>query len=155
MHKKYITIITMLVLVILGGTYKFVFQGATSKGSDGRTAINLTVSERDLVLEEMRGFLISVQQITQGISEDDMQKVTKAAKAVGGAAQQSVPGSLMGKLPLAFKKLGFDTHDKFDALALDSGSLGDGKQALKQLTILMKNCVACHEIYKLEAEGNN
>ena len=66
------------------------------------------------------------------------------------AAQGEVPGTLVGKLPLAFKKLGFDTHTKFDQLAMDADDLGDSKHALVQLSDLMHNCVACHETYRID-----
>ncbi len=152
MKKIHNIIITILLLIIIGGIYKFIFQGSTSKSSDGRLAIHLTESERNLVLEEMRAFLVSVQQIITGISENNMPLVVKYAKKVGKAAQAEVPGTLMGKLPLSFKKLGFDTHTKFDELALDASSLEDKSHSLKQLKILMQNCVSCHAAYRLDLE---
>jgi len=50
---------------------------------------------------------------------------------------------------MEFKKLGRDTHLKFDALALDADELGDKEHTLEQLSELMKNCVACHAVYKI------
>lgn len=130
-------------------SYKFILTGAVTPSTDGRQAILLEESERDLVLDEMRMFLASVQKITKALSENDMKIVAEAAREVGLAAQQEVPGSLMGKLPLAFKKLGFDTHKKFDELALDAKDLGDPQYALEQLSTLMNNCVACHSTYRI------
>jgi len=150
MNKKCISAITVLLIVILGGAYKFLIQGSVSESPDGRKAIHLTAYERDLVLKEMRAFLVSVQQITKGISENDMARVTEYAKKAGRAAQQEVPVTLMGKLPLSFKKLGFDTHSKFDFLAMDAESLADSSHALTQLATLMENCVACHAAHRLE-----
>ena len=71
----------------------------------------------------MREFLTSVQQITKGISENDMKLVVDYARKVGRAAQGEVPGTLMAKLPMQFKQLGFDTHTKFDQLAMDTEDL--------------------------------
>lgn len=150
MNKKCIVLIVVLLLIIVGGAYKFIFQGSVSSDSDGRTAIHLSTDERDLVLKEMRAFLESVQQITKGISDNDMALVAEHAKKVGRAAQSEVPGTLMGKLPIAFKKLGSDTHSKFDLLALDAESLGDSSHSLKQLSELMENCVACHATHRFE-----
>jgi hypothetical protein len=79
-----------------------------------------------------------------------MDSVVEAARRVGAAAQQTMPGSLVGKLPLEFKKLGFDTHRKFDQLALDAEQLGDLEYTLKQLAELMNNCVACHATYRID-----
>jgi mono/diheme cytochrome c family protein len=151
MNKKCWLIIMVLLFVILGGAYKFLIQGSTTESQDGRLAIHLTAGERNLVLSEMRSFLASVQQITQGLAENDMARVAEYAKKVGKNAQGEVPGTLMGKLPMEFKKLGFNTHMKFDQLALDASSMGDNGQILEQLSTLMQNCVACHASYRLEA----
>ena len=129
-------------------TYLFVFSGNAEKSTDGRLAISLTVDERDLVLGEMNAFLAHTQQIIKGIAEDDLAMSARAANQVGRAAQQGMPGTLVGKLPMEFKKLGFDTHARFSQLALDAEQLGDKAHTLEQLSVLMENCVACHQTYK-------
>jgi len=143
-------VIVFLLLVIVGGVYKFIFQGSVSDSTDGRVAINLDAGETDLVLMEMRMFLEAVQQIVKGANENDMKLVAEAARKVGKAAQEAVPGTLMGKLPIEFKKLGFDTHAKFDQLAMDAEDLEDSSHVLTQLSTLMQNCVACHAGYRLD-----
>lgn len=150
MNKKCFVIIAVLLLVIVGGAYKFIIQGSVSSGTDGRMTIHLSTIERDLVLKEMRAFLESVQKITKGISNNDMELVAEYAKKVGRAAQQDVPGTLMGKLPISFKKLGLDTHTKFDLLALDAESLGDSSHTIRQVSELLENCVACHASHRFE-----
>ena len=65
-----------------------------------------------------------------------------------------MPGSLVAKSPIGFKKLGFDTHARFDQLAMDVESMADSDVALAQLAELTKNCVACHEIYKISIPEN-
>lgn len=152
MNNKCTMIIVFLLLIIAGGAYKFILQGSTVVSTDGRTSILLNPQERDLVLAEMRMFLSSVQQISTGIAEDDLKLVSKAARQVGASAQAAVPGTLIGKLPLEFKQLGFDTHTKFDQLALDNDDIEDAKHALSQLSSLMQNCVACHEAYRIDLE---
>ena len=143
------------VVIIFAMTYKFFISGEIVVASDGRQALVLTAPERDIVLTEMRTFLQSVQQITLGVSNQNMAAISDAAKAVGAAAQNSVPGSLVKKLPLEFKKLGFDTHQKFDQLALDAEEFGDPVQSLQQLSELMSNCVGCHELYRIDLEQVN
>ncbi len=142
----------VLLVAVLAMSYKFIFSGAVAPSSDGRQALQLEAAERDLVLGEMRLFLSSVQTMTEGLSKGDMAQVIKAARKVGVAAQQAVPGSLVGKLPLSFKQLGFDTHKKFDLLALDAESLGDTQHTLQQLSELMNNCVACHASYRMDVK---
>lgn len=150
MCKSCWIVVAILVLSLAGVTYKFVIQGNVTKPDGNRTAILLEREERDLVLSEMRVFLESVQQITAGISDDDMKRIAGNARKSGSSAQQGMPGSLVGKLPLEFKKLGFDTHARFDALALDAEQLGDRDHALSQLNLILGNCVACHAAYQFE-----
>lgn len=140
----------LLFVALVAMVFKFIIVGSVAPASDGREALLLQEGERDIVLSEMRAFLASVQAITDGLSTGNMKKVVAAAHAVGNAAKKGVPASLMGKLPLAFKKLGFDTHRKFDMLALDAKQLSDPAHTLKQLAALMNNCVACHASYRID-----
>jgi hypothetical protein len=151
-NKILTAIIILLLLVIGGGFYKFMIQGSTTESTDGRLAIQLNAGERDMVLGEMRAFLDTVQKIVKGVSEDDMKLVADSARKVGMSAQGDVPGSLVGKLPMKFKKLGFDTHTKFDQIALDASDMGDKDNMLIQLSVLMQNCVGCHAAYRIELE---
>ena len=80
MNKTCGGIIILLLLVIGDGIYKFIFHGSTSPSTAGRSSIHLNPDERDLVLTEMRAFLGSVQKITQGVDEDDMQLVHEYAR---------------------------------------------------------------------------
>ena len=146
----------VLVLVFASATlalvYLFVIRGATVPASDGRLAILMTPGERDMVLGEMRAFLIAVQGISQAVVDQDHGAAVRAARAVGAAAQQAVPPGLVGKLPLDFKRLGFDTHRRFDQLALDTEQFGDTSQVLPELAALLQNCTACHAAYRIDLE---
>ena len=152
MCKTCWSIVIIMSLVTVGMAYKFIIQGEVIEEPDSRSTILLTQKEKDLVLFEMRVFLQSVQQITSGISADDMDLVANSARKSGRNAQIAVPGTLIGKLPIAFKKLGFDTHAKFDELALDAEQLGDGEHTITQLGTLLENCVSCHSAYKFNIE---
>lgn len=135
-----------------GLIYKFMISGSTIETSDNRTAILISESERNLVLGEMRHFLETVQTITSAAVNDDMESVSQAARKVGMGAQEGVPTSLIGKLPIGFKTLGFDTHKRFDQLALDAEQFGDSTQVLSTLGELMHNCTGCHAAFRLEIE---
>ena len=150
MNKTCFGIIALLLLITGSGAYQFIFQGSIKESSDSRILIQLNAGERDLVLEEMRMFLASIQQITKAATENNMKIVSKSARKVGMAAQAAVPGTLIGKLPIEFKKLGFDTHLKFDEIALNADDFGDINQILTQLSVLMENCVGCHAAYRID-----
>ena len=125
------TLVAVLTIGISAMGYKFIIAGSTEPGTSGRTAIIMDAGEREFVLAEMRAFLISVQEITEGLSDGDMKAVASAAKTSGRAAVHGAPGTLMGKLPIGFKKLGMDTHQKFDQLAREASEIGDKDLLLK------------------------
>ncbi|MCU7933164.1 MAG: cytochrome c [Candidatus Thiodiazotropha sp. (ex Codakia rugifera)] len=151
MRSKFCCITTVLLLLLsLAMAYKFLWQGEVAPASDGRIAILMPASERDLVLTEMRGFLQAVQTILSATQVEEMVRVVESARQAGMAAGEGMPGSLVGRLPAGFKKLGFDTHRRFDNLALDAEQLGDPQHSLQQLTELMTNCVACHAAYRID-----
>jgi len=149
---KNIKVLWTIIILLLGLSgflvNKFV-SGKVEPSEDGRTSVILTKDERNLVLAEMRAFLVSVQGVSQAITENNMDKVEKLATKAGMAAEQDTPGSLLQKLPLGMKKLGFGTRDKFDEIARTAKTSKDAAIARKQLDTLMQNCIACHIAYRL------
>ena len=75
MNKTCLATTIVLLAIITAGFYKFMLQESTDENSDGRITILLDDGERNLVLAEMRAFLASIQQINQGLSENDMELV--------------------------------------------------------------------------------
>ena len=148
-------IIILLLAIILLMAKMFLLSGSTITSSDERTAIVLLDGERDIVLGEMREFLEAVQIITTAAAEDDMETLAKTARTVGSASIGGVPTTLMGKLPLEFKTLGFETHSLFDDLAQTAEDGGDTKALMGSLGDLLLNCTSCHSGYKLVGEPAN
>lgn len=139
----------IMTLIASALAYKFILSGKTEVAPDGRTVILFEESERTFFLNEMRNFLIAVQQITDGIEKDDMSQIAQAAKKVGSGDLAHVPPGIMGKLPLATKKMGLATHKAFDQMAMDAESLGDKDHSLSQLNKILSTCTACHTLYRV------
>ena len=148
-NVKVLWVIIILLLTLSGFLINKFVSGKVEPSDDGRTSVILTKDERNLVLEEMRAFLVSVQGVSQAITENNMDTVAKLAHKAGMAAEAETPGSLLQKLPLGMKKLGFGTRDKFDEIAETAKTSKDAAVARKQLDALMHNCIACHSIYRL------
>lgn len=119
---------------------------------DERTALKLSEAERTAVLAEMRGFLESVQGVVGALAGGKPAAAAEPAKRSGMGATHAMPKSLMGKLPMEFRKLGMDTHQKFDALALEAQGIGDTGTMLKQLDAVLANCNGCHAGYRFTGE---
>lgn len=129
----------------------FFVVGRTVPASDGREAIVLRADEKDLILAEMRTMLASVQGVVEGIANKDMKRVVQAARQSGSAAAAQVPANLMAKLPLGFKQLGHAAHQGFDEMIVGVESGEPEDFLLARLGERLKNCVACHAAYRLEA----
>ncbi len=147
------TLAALLALVLALLVYLFLL-GIVAPASDGRTAVLLSKEERDLVLKEMRAFLAATQQILAAATGgEDLRPAVQAARAVGMPAREDIPFPLVAKLPLGFKRLGLDTHRRFDQLALDAEQFGDPQQILQALGELLQNCVGCHAAYRIEVSS--
>jgi hypothetical protein len=148
-NVKVLWTIIIILLALSGFLIKTFISGNVVASNDGRINVVLTKDERDLVLAEMRAFLVSVQGVSQAITENDMKKVAELSHKAGMAAETDTPGALLQKLPLGMKKLGFGTRDKFDEISASAKENKDANIVRKQLDTLMQNCIACHASYRL------
>ncbi len=148
-NVKVLWTIIILLLGLSGFLVNKFISGSVAPSDDNRIAVIMTKDERSLILDEMRAFLVSVQGVSQAITNNDMEKVAKLAHEAGMAAEANTPGALLQRLPIGMKKLGFGTRDQFDEIAKTATTSKDAKVARKQLDSLMNNCIACHATYRL------
>jgi len=120
--------------------------------ADTRQPVRLNEIEHEFVLAEMRGFVESLQLVMSGLAENDMKTVAEAAKKSGKATANDAPKTLGRKFPGAFAKLGGATHQLWDELASEAEDMGDKRELLKKLGVLLNNCVTCHAGYRLVRE---
>jgi hypothetical protein len=130
-------------------------NGWTTKGSDGRTEVLLSPSERDFVLTQMRQFQQAIHAVLADVGAADgheaFQAAEAAARTVGMGADKDVNPALLAKIPLAFKKMGMSVHHEFDELA-DGIAQGETvPQIIRRLSTITSQCSACHEIYRISA----
>ena len=77
--------VALLLVLVLGAVgYKLIVLGDARPMPDGRSAILLTPSERDLVLAEMRAFLQAVQGIAQAVAAGDPLGAAASRPSGGG-----------------------------------------------------------------------
>jgi hypothetical protein len=70
--------------------------------------------------------------------------------AVGVANAQTVPVSLMAKLPLEFLTLAKATHQAFETISTQAQDMGDAQLVLTQLGELIQNCTGYHAGYRFD-----
>jgi hypothetical protein len=144
-------IAVVLWFITVGGLAWLFVKGWTAPGTDQRTAIVLSVSERDLILGEMRMLLKAVHGVVTGLStaDPDRQAMQAAAKAAGMTMAADVNPAVMAKLPLAFKQMGMSIHRDMDALAEAVERKDTPQQILQRLSGMTARCTTCHDMFRL------
>jgi hypothetical protein len=128
---------------------KFLPVGNVEISADGRTVVVVAPAERDMILAEMRGLLEAVQTIIVANNAGDLNAVAVAGRKVGRENMSPKSAEFVARLPMDFRKLGMDTHVRFDQLALDATRFENTDHVSQQLGELIANCVDCHKVYRL------
>ena len=123
-----------------------------ARSEDTRIPVQLNETEYEFVLAEMRGFVESLQLIMSGLAAGDMKTVADAAKRSGKLTANNAPHTLGSKFPATFAALGGATHQLWDEVAAEAEDMGDKHEIIRQLGVLMNNCVTCHASYRLVKE---
>jgi hypothetical protein len=154
---KRILLISLLVLSVGANIVliRKMFVGNTQPlPDDTRESILVSQSNRDFVMHEMRTFVEALHQINIGIEQNDPVLIAKVARASGGSVKDHAPAGLLASIPIGFKKIGFDTHDRFDAIAQEAEKNFDPKVTQQQVTELLGNCVACHKMFRMDISSS-
>ena len=85
------------------------------------------------------------------LAENKLPPAAKSARKSGMGMIDEAEISIALKLPPEFVALSLDTHQKFDALAIDAAEGGTKMGALKQLGDILANCTACHATYRISS----
>lgn len=127
-------------------------HGSHEADPDERIALALPPMGRNLVLSEMRVMLTSVQEFVAAAARNDTAAMRTAATAAGVAAAHDLDPAMDEGLPAEFIRLGMSTHTAWDSLAMDVARGATTNQALARLGVIMSNCVACHQQFRIATE---
>ncbi|MBY6239871.1 hypothetical protein [Methylosinus sp. Sm6] len=125
---------------------------AGAEDADMRAPLALTASEKAFVLDQMRLFVKSLEQIVSGLATDDRAAVAEAAAARGGRrfqAEGKMPETLAGRFPDRWTGFGRPMRAGFDELARRVTEGESKNQSLARLGEIMRNCVGCHAAYRI------
>lgn len=148
---KVLLVLSLLLNVFL--IFRFFIIGNTIQNpKDNRVAIALSKENREFVMFEMRTFLEGIKNIHDGLQSNDYKKIELNASKSGMSVENHVPAELFRSLPLDFKKMGFDTHDRFDKIAKMAKEKARKEAINQELSGLMNNCVSCHSSFKIEVK---
>ena len=121
---------------------------------DSRERAVRTEAERAFILGQMRLFLQSTQAITTALANNDLKTVADEAAARGrkGTPVSDIPPSLKAKETLAWTAMMAGARAGFDEIA---HAAHDGTPPIALVGMLgeaMRNCVACHQSFRLATE---
>ena len=122
---------------------------------DTRIIVSLTAQQRLHVLDEMNQFLLSTQEIVEGLSSDDPELVQSAvADSLGRNQGQSQgqgqgQGLMKGALPPEFRQMGSAMKQELKKVETLSKSRADSTEILEQLSSTLMYCQSCHGSYQI------
>ena len=141
-----------LSLSALGGLCLLVLptlSAADSTHPDPRQNLGFTSEEKAVFLHDMRQMLGSVQQIMQGIAEDDRDRIMAAAKRSGNRMARNTPASIRAKVPAEFQAIGGPMHMAFEEIAVRAEV-----EPLEDIAAVtaeaMNQCMACHARFRVD-----
>lgn len=151
-YKIIIGVLAISVMLNLLMIYLFFYRGEVVKQApDNRIVIKMSKENREYIMAEMRGFLESVHNIHEGITENDFERIAKVGKESGICKKENVPVGLLRTLPIEFKEMGMNTHKLFDEIARNAKENQNKEIAQKKLSRILNHCIACHRMYQITA----
>jgi cytochrome c556 len=94
-------------------------------------------------------------EIEDGLGSGDMDKVAREAAARGRKANATLarPPTLSGKESDAWRSMIGSVRTGFDQIAAEAIARAPAAQINKTLADMMRNCVACHQTYRISVEA--
>ena len=143
--------LAILAAAILGGLAGCAAPRPAPASADGRHVVVLTPAARGMVLAEMRQMLASVNEVVHGLAAPDTPRIERAARASGLAMAADVEAQVMRALPPLYRELAMQAHRGFDILAAGAAAGRPREDLIRALSGIIKSCVACHDVYRVEA----
>lgn len=121
----------------------------SSMSKDNRIAIQVSPSERNHVLYEMRDYLHGLFNLLNALSSKDMKALAMSTKPMAGMLEH-LPGNLKDRMPETFTQMAIGMNETLKVMARDAETKGDMSLTQSQLAELMTYCSGCHDTYRFE-----
>jgi len=120
---------------------------------DNRIAIQVSASERNQVLFEMREYLHNLFNIQNALANKDMKAVGVSTRPMMGLLK-NVPAGISTKAPEAFTQMAIGMDEILTVMARDAETKGDMSLTQSQMAELMTYCSGCHDTFRFELRAN-
>ena len=128
----------------------------SAETTDTREAVQRTEQEKAFILDQMRLLLSSIVEVEDGLGSSDMDQVAREAAARGRKANANLarPQGLAAKESDAWKAMFASVRTGFDTIADKAKAGAPSLEINKMLADTMRNCVACHQTYRIEVQAH-
>lgn len=116
---------------------------------DNRTAIQVSPSERNHVLYEMRDYLHGWFNLLNALASKDMKAVATSTRPMAGMLEH-LPGNLRERLPEEFTQMAIGMNEVLKVISRDAETKADMSLTQSQLAEVMTYCSGCHDTYRFE-----
>lgn len=146
-------LLNIVLIGVLGFfAYKFIYDGNVATSTEDRIAVVLTAAEKAKVLAEMRGLLETSQAVLLAASSGNVASIPDIVRPFGMAATENESITMVAKLPLKLKTMGFDAHRAMDDIGEMAENGATGNEIVATLAGAMTLCITCHATYRFVAE---
>lgn len=115
-----------------------------------RMVVQLTESEREFILNEMRAQLDMLYVMSEGLSRKDLVTVAAAAKRRGSDTLNTAPAAVFERTPAPFRDMIVASRAKIDQIAAEASNKVELEVILKRTTELLQLCNSCHADWQLK-----
>lgn len=125
-------------------------QAAASEpqvADDGTLLMPLSASDRDHVRSEMRGFLVSLQSLTEAIAREDRAAIAEAAASMGTPHVEGFSAT-MKRTPREFRMMGQDLRASFRSLSAKAET-APMSEIIEDLSFNLGVCASCHATWRV------
>jgi len=122
---------------------------------DTRTIVHFPKELRIHTLANMRDHLLALNEIQEALAQDQFEKAGEIAERRLGMSSLELHGAhqVSQYMPKAMAAIGTEMHhaaSRFAVAASDAAVAGDIKPALAALSDITRQCVACHNGYRVQ-----
>jgi len=121
----------------------------SSMTKDNRIVIQVSASERNHVLYEMRDYLHGLFNLLNALSSKDMKAVALSTQPMAGMLEH-LPGNLKDRLPEEFTQMAIGMNEALKVIARDAETKADMSLAQSQMAEVMTYCSGCHDTYRFD-----
>ena len=136
------------------GVFLLLVSPLSATATDGRQKIEMPPMMQEHMLNNMRDHLRALQEIQAALAKSDFDKAAEIAEQRIGMSSLETHGAahMAPYMPKPMQDIGTQMHraaSRFSRTAQEAVVKGNMAPVLDDFSTLLKQCIACHDSYRL------